>query len=445
MRILLKNISAAIPNTPQKACGLSGDPAGADGLPAIRQCDIGIEGDRIVFAGAAPADFIPDRTIDGKDRLVIPGLVNAHTHAAMTLLRHRADDLPFMTWLFGNILPMEDRLQGGDVYWGTMLAACEMLRSGTTCYNDMYFPMDDMARACRDSGLRAVLSRGVTDAGCDEAAALAKLDAAEAEIRQCRGIDRLSFAFAPHAPYTCSPDFVRLIAERARALGVGIHTHISESRDENAQIANKYGKTPFEYFESLGLLELPTVAAHCVHLTENDVAIAAKHNVSVATNPVSNLKLANGAAPVKKLLEAGINVALGTDGAASNNSLNMIRELGYLCLVHKGVNEDAECVPAAQGLHIAAMGGARALGLADQIGSIEPGKKADLAILNLNHSHFTPRSNLLAGLCYGAQGNEVETVMVDGEVLLEKGGLTRLDEERVRWEAQRIAERICSQ
>jgi len=439
MKILLKSISAAVPD-------------GEFGFPEIRQCDIGVEGDKISFVGEAPADFIPDRIVNGADRLVIPGLVNAHTHAAMTLLRHRADDLPFMTWLFDNIFPMEDRLRKGnddcrgDCYWGTMLGICEMLRSGTTCFNDMYMFMDDIVRACAESGLRAVLSQGVTNAGCDEAAALAKLDAAASDIRKYHGTEngRLTFLLAPHAAYTCSPEYVKLIAGRAKELGVGIHTHISESRDENAQIKENYGRTPFEYFESLGLFELPTTAAHCVHLTEKDIEIAAKYGVSVATNPVSNLKLSNGAAPVKRLLAAGVNVALGTDGAASNNSLNMIREMGYLCLVHKGVNEDAECVPAAQGLHIATMGGAMALGLGEWIGSIEAGKKADLAILNLNYSHFTPRSNLLAALCYGAQGNEVETVLVDGEILLENGRLTRLDEERIRWEAQRVAGRICS-
>ena len=423
MKILLKSISAAVPG-------------GELGWPEIRQCDVGIEGDRISFVGEAPADFIPDRIVNGADRLVIPGLVNAHAHAAMTLLRHRADDLPFMTWLFDNIIPMEKRLQPGDVYWGTMLAACEMLRSGTTCFNDMYFTGSEIVRACQESGLRAVLSEGLVD-GND-------LDAAADDVRRYRDQDRLTFMLAPHAPYTCAPDYVRLIIERAKELRVGIHTHIAESRGEITQIAEKYGKTPFEYFESVGLFELPTVAAHCVYMTDSDIEILAKYNVSVATNPVSNLKLANGVAPVKKLLKVGINVALGTDGAASNNSLNMIREMGVLCLVHKGVNEDAQCVPAAHGVHIATMGGARALGLGGEIGSIEAGKKADLAILNLNYSHFTPRSNLLAALCYGAQGNEVETVLVDGEILLENGRLTRLDEERIRWEAQRVAGRICS-
>ena len=430
MNLLLKSISAAVP--------------GELGLPAVKQCDIGIQGGRIAFVGQAPEGFIPDKVIGGADKLVIPGLVNAHTHTPMTLLRNRADDLPFMTWLYDHIFPMEDRLQPGDCYWGTMLAICEMLRSGTTCFNEMYYFMDDIVRACTDSGIRAVLSQGLLGESREDPAGLARLDTATADIRRWNGAGngRLSFLLAPHAAYTCAPDYVKLIIERAKDLRVGIHTHISESRDENAQIAKKYNKTPFDYFESLGLFELPTTAAHCVHITDSDIAIAAKYGVSVATNPVSNLKLANGAAPVKKLLAAGVNVALGTDGAASNNSLNMIRELGYLCLVHKGFQEDAECVPAAQGLHIAAMGGAKALGLSDEIGSIEPGKKADLAILNLNHSHFSPRSNLLAALCYGAQGNEVDTVLVDGEILLENGALTRIDEERVRREAQKISERI---
>ena len=430
MKILLKNIYAALPESENSL--------------AVRRCDIGVEGDRFAFVGEAPMDFEADKVIDGGDRLVIPGFVNAHTHASMTLLRGRADDLPFMTWLFDRILPMEARLQPGDCYWGTLLAVCEMLRSGTTCYSDMYDMVGENARACVESGIRAVHARGLLGESGDDPKGLARLELATAEVREYQraGAGRVTFMLAPHAPYTCAPDYVRRVVERAKALGLGLHTHISESRDENAQIAEKYGKTPFAYFESAGLFELPVVAAHCVHLTEHDIEIAAKYNVSVATNPVSNLKLANGAAPLKRLQEAGVNIALGTDGAASNNSLNMIRELGYLCLVHKGINEDPECVPAAQGVWIATMGGAKALGLAQETGSIEPGKKADLAILNLRHSHLSPRSNLLAALCYGAQGNEVETVLVNGEILLENGAFTKLDEERIQWEAQRISERL---
>ena len=442
MKLLLKQILAVLP----EVCpGSPQSPQALWGGLAVRRCDIGVEGQRISFVGTCPEDFAPDKTIDDANRLCIPGLVNAHTHAYMTLLRGRADDLLFQDWLFGHILPMEDRLRPGDCYWGTMLAACEMLRGGTTCYNDMYISVGENARACVDSGLRAVLSRGLVGESRDDPGGIARLEDATAEIKEFQGAGegRLNFRLAPHAPYTCAPDYLSLVIERARALGVGIHTHLGESRGEIAEIAEKYDRTPFELMEAAGLFELPTVAAHCVYMTEADMRIAARHGMSVATNPVSNLKLANGIAPVREMLEAGINIALGTDGAASNNSLNMLRELGYLCLLHKGKNENAVCIPAAQGVQIATMGGAKALGLEREIGSIEPDKLADLAILNIDQSHWYPHSNLLAALCYGAQGNEAETVLVGGEILMENGALTKIDEERVRYEAQKISDRVC--
>ncbi|MDR0531623.1 MAG: amidohydrolase [Oscillospiraceae bacterium] len=430
VKLLLKEIRAVLPD--------------GDGVQLSR-CDIGVEGGGVAFVGQAPPEFAPDKVIDGSKRLVMPGLINAHTHAYMTLFRNRADDLPFRAWLFDRILPMEDRLRPGDSYWGAMLACCEMLRSGTTCYNDMPIFSPENARAALDSGMRAVIGRGLVGEGYDDPGGLRRLGEAEAEIAEYRGCGegRLRFMLAPHAPYTCAPAYLRRVIETARRLGVGIHTHLGESRGEIAGLKEQYQQTPFEYMEAAGLFALPTVAAHCVYMTENDMAIAARHGVSVATNPVSNLKLANGVAPVPKMLKAGINVALGTDGAASNNSLNMLRELGYLCLLHKGWNEDPESLPAARGIFIATMGGAKALGLADQVGSIEPGKRADLTILNLEQSHWYPHSDLLGALCYGAQGGEVETVLVNGEILLENGSFTKLDEERVRYEAQRVSDRVC--
>jgi 5-methylthioadenosine/S-adenosylhomocysteine deaminase len=234
MKTMLKNIYAALPE--------------GENTLAVRRCDIGVEGDRILFAGDVPEDFAPDKTIQGEDKFVIPGFVNAHTHASMTLLRGRADDLPFMTWLFGHIVPMEDRLQPGDCYWGTMLAICEMLRSGTTCYNDMYFFLEDSVRACTETGIRAVLSQGLLGESREDAGGLSRLNQAAADIKEYRGAGegRLQFMLAPHAPYTCAPDYIALIPARAKELGVGLHTPISESRDENAQIAEKYGQTPFE-------------------------------------------------------------------------------------------------------------------------------------------------------------------------------------------------------
>ncbi|MCL2445694.1 MAG: amidohydrolase [Oscillospiraceae bacterium] len=424
MRILFNQIDAVVPH---------------ENSLAVQRCDACVDDQRITHVGTCPPDFKPDKTIQGAGKLLIPGLVNAHNHAAMTLLRHRADDLPFMPWLFDNILPMEARLQPDDVYWGNMLACCEMLRTGTTCYADMYFPTDEMIRAADESGMRAMISRGLID---NDEKGQVRIDQAIAEIKQHRGHERITFALSPHAPYTCSSDYVAQVVAVAKELDVPIHTHLGESRDEIAQLRETCGQTPFEYMHAAGLFELPVLAAHCVYMTESDMQLAAKHGMSVVTNPVSNLKLGNGVAPVKKMLEHGINVALGTDGAASNNSQNMLRELGYLCLLHKGVNEDAAFMPAAQGLQIATQGGAQALGLASQIGSIEPGKLADLTMLNCAQSHWTPQSNPLAALCYGAQGSDVELTMVHGEILLEHGQLTKIDEERVRYEAQHIAERL---
>ncbi|MDR1928395.1 MAG: amidohydrolase, partial [Oscillospiraceae bacterium] len=430
MNLLLKNIQAILPEGETLA---------------VRRCDIGVQDGKIAFAGEAPPEFTPEKIIDGKDRLVMPGMVNAHTHAYMTIFRNRADDLPFQTWLFRHILPMEDNLRTGDSYWGTLLAACEMLRSGTTCYNDMYISTEENARAAEESGMRAVLSRGLVGESRSDPGGLRRLREAAAEIKRFRGAGngRLHFMLAPHAPYTCAPEYLSLVMETAREQGVGIHTHLGESRSEIADLAEKYGKTPFALMEEAGLFGLPTVAAHCVYMTDEDISLAARRGVSAATNPISNLKLANGVAPVARLLAAGVNVSLGTDGAASNNALNLFQELRFLCLLHKGINEDAESIPAAQGLQIATRNGARALGLGEETGSIEVGKKADLVILNLRHSHFYPHSNLLAALCYGAQGCEVETVLVDGALLLENGAFTKLDEERIRREVQRISDRVC--
>ncbi|MCL2195497.1 MAG: amidohydrolase [Oscillospiraceae bacterium] len=420
MRIVFSQINTVVPH---------------ENSLAVQRCDVCVDGQRIAHVGTCPPDFAPDKTIHGAGKLLIPGLVNAHNHAAMTLLRHRADDVLFMPWLFDNIQPMEARLQSGDIYWGTMLAACEMLRTGTTCFADMYFELDEIAQAVTESGMRAQLSRGLISANRH------KLDVATDEIKRLRS-ERITFALAPHAPYTCEPDFVAQIAAQAKALDVPIHTHLGESRDEITQLREKYNMTPFEYMHAAGLLELPVLAAHCVHMTESDMQLAARHGMSIVTNPVSNLKLGNGIAPLKQMLEHGINIALGTDGAASNNSQNMLRELGYLCLLHKGVNEDAAFMSAAQGLQIATQGGSKALDLYSQIGSIEAGKLADLTMLNCDGVHWTPQSNPLAALCYGAQGSDVELTVVHGEILLEHGQLTKIDEERVRYEAQNIAERL---
>lgn len=415
MGIVLKNILAILP---------SGE------KDEIKETSIYIEEDRIVAIGDAPKSFAEDKVIDGKDKLVIPGLVNCHTHSYMAFMRNVADDLSFMDWLFGTIDPIEQQMTDEDTYWGACLAILEMMKSGTTCFNDMQMNIHQTTRAVKESGMRAVISRGLVGSGNDEAGQV-RLAQAYEERDAAKDCDRLSFMLGPHAPYTCDDGFMRIVSDEAKKNNMRIHVHLSESVSEIEQIKEKYGCTPIEMANNNGLFDVPAIAAHCVQVDDKDIAILKEKGVSVVTNPASNMKLGNGFAPVAKMLEAGVNVCLGTDGAASNNSLNMFHELSLLTLIHKGVNKTPQCVSAREGFRIATINGAKALGLEKEIGSIEVGKKADLAILNLNTPSLTPRNNLIAGLSYSANGSEVETVIIDGKITMENRKVLTMDEELV--------------
>lgn len=415
MGILLKNILAVVPE---------------GGKDVVKETDIYIEGSRIAGIGTKPANFSPDKVIEGKDRLAIPGLINCHTHSYMSFMRNVADDLSFMDWLFGTIDPIEQQMTDEDTYWGACLAIIEMMKSGTTCFNDMQMNIHQTTRAVKESGMRAVICRGLVGSGNDEAGQI-RLKQAYEERDAAKDCDRLTFMLGPHAPYTCDDAFMRIVSEEAKKNHMGIHVHLSESESEIQQIREKYGCSPIEMADKNGLFDVPAIAAHCVQITESDMDILKEKNVSVVTNPASNMKLGNGFAPIPAMLEKGINVCLGTDGAASNNSLNLFHELSLLTLIHKGVKKTPQCVSAAEGFRIATINGAKALGLFEEIGSLEEGKKADIAILNLNTPSLTPRNNLLAGLSYSANGSEVETVIIDGKVTMEDRKVLTLDEELV--------------
>jgi len=404
-------------------------------------CSVYISDSLIISVSGAPEGFIADKTISGSGKMLLPGFVNAHTHAPMTILRNCADDLLFNDWLFGRIMPLEDKLTGEDCYWGTMLAIMEMLRCGTTGFVDMYYFMDDMARAITDTGIRAVLSRGLIGGADDPSAGQTRLREALDAADKWKGRDNLSFMLAPHAPYTCDDGFQREVAGEAKRLGMPIHTHISESKAEIETIREKYGCTPVALLDKTGLLAETTVAAHCVHITDDDVEILAARGVHVVTNPVSNLKLANGVAPVPKLLKAGAKVALGTDGASSNNTLNMFRELSMLTLIHKGLSNDARVISAREGFIMATKNGAAAMGR-DDFGEIKPGNIADLMILDLDRPNMQPVNDPVAALAYSANGSEVDTVMVGGKILMEKGEFLTIDSGRVLFEIDKICERI---
>ncbi len=415
MGIVLKNILALLPD---------GD------RDVIRETDIYIEGNRIASIGEKPEGFSEDKVIDGKDRFAIPGLVNCHTHSYMSFMRNVADDLSFMDWLFGSIDPIEQQMTDEDTYWGACLAIIEMMKSGTTCFNDMQMNIHQTTRAVKESGMRAVISRGLVGSGNDEAGQM-RLKQAYEEKDAAADCDRLTFMLGPHAPYTCDDGFMRIVSEEAKKNNMRIHVHLSESESEIEQIREKYHCTPIEMAEKNGLFDVPAVAAHCVQITEEDMDILKRRNVSVVTNPASNMKLGNGFAPVSGMLEKGINVCIGTDGAASNNSLNLFHEMSLLALIHKGVKRTPQCISAGETIRIATINGARALGLDGEIGSLEEGKKADIAILNLNTPSLTPRNNLIAGLSYSANGSEVETVIIDGKITMENRKILTMDEELV--------------
>ena len=254
--------------------------------------------------------------------------------------------------------------------------------------------------------------------------------------------DRLTFPLGPHAPYTCDDGFMRIVSEEAKKNGMGIHVHLAESESEIEQIREKYHCTPIEMADKNGLFDVPAIAAHCVQITEDDMEILKNKNVSVVTNPASNMKLGNGFAPVPKMLEKGINVCIGTDGAASNNSLNLFHEMSLLALIHKGVARTSQCVNAGEVFRIATINGAKALGLEKEIGTLEVGKKADIAVLNLNTPSLTPRNNLIAGLSYSANGSEVETVIIDGKVTMENRKVLTMDEELVYKKVNEIIVRM---
>ena len=384
----------------------------------LANADLAIADGRIVGVGHAPEGFAPDRVLDGTDQFVLPGLVNAHTHMPMALFRNYADDLPFWPWLMERIKPAEDHLTAEHVYWGAKLGILESLQAGVTCFLDMYFHMEQVAQAVQESGIRACLSGALLDIG---GAGPRFLKAASAFHDQWHGRadGRVTVWYGPHSAYLCSPGFLQEIACLAKQRGMGLHLHVSESRQEIADSLKAHGKSPVRLLADLGVLEARTAAAHCVHVDEDDRALLAEFGVHVLHNPTSNLKLANGFAPIPDLLERGVNVALGTDGHASNNNVNLFEELHLAALLHKATTENAEAVPAETALRMATINGAKALGLEQEIGSLEVGKKADVLVLDTRKPHYWPRHNPVSAVTYSAQAGDVRHVLVDGNLVVE--------------------------
>jgi len=385
-----------------------------------------------------------DLVIKGKNQVVLPGFINTHTHAAMTLLRGYADDLPLKEWLETKIWPLEDKLTAEDIYWGTMLAIAEMIKSGTTTFADMYFCMDEVAQAVDKTGIRACLSRGMIGIGPESEQAIADSRDLVSKWHN-HGDGRITVMLGPHAPYTCPPEYLQRVADLAGELDVGIHIHVAETLGEVNDIIRQYGKTPVELLKDAGLFKNHVLAAHCVHMSENDIAILAESGASVAHNPESNMKLASGIAPVPKLLSAGIPVALGTDGASSNNDLDMLQEMRTCALLHKVNSMDPTVLPAYKALEMATVNGAQALGLSKQIGRLQKGYKADMIIIDLDAAHQIPRYDLVANLVYAGRASDVDTVIIDGNIIMENRQIKTLNEEQVITQIKKIAARLMTE
>jgi len=412
----------------------------------IEQGAVAVDGDRIIAVGKEQelnAIYRPGKLIHRPMGLVMPGLVNVHTHAPMAILRGVADDLPLMSWLQDYIFPVEARLTSEAVYYGALLSMVEMIKTGTTSFCDMYLFAADVARAATEIGMRGWIGEAVFDFPSpnygDVANSLACLDALAGEYNN----PLITPTVDPHAVYTCSPDLLLKLKEKAVDGGTSMVIHLSETRDEVAQVRDRFGLTPVQHMENLGILDDEVLAAHCVVLTEEDIELLAGRGVRVAHCPESNMKLASGVAPVPDLLAAGVRVGLGTDGSASNNDVDMFGEMDMAAKVHKVERLDPTVMDAGQTLKMATMGGASALAAEGEIGSLAPGKKADMIVVDLDQPHLTPLYNLSSHLVYAARGSDVVDSVINGQVVMADRRLTMVDEAEIMARVRELATRLA--
>ncbi len=399
-----------------------------------------IEGMRIRSFPENVEGISSDEVIDGKGMLALPGLINTHTHVAMTLFRSYADDLALMDWLQNMIWPAEAHLDDDIVYWGSMLAFAEMIRGGTTAFCDMYMFMESCAKAAEKAGIRGNIARGLAGVTPNGEKAL------EENIRlyqdwnnACDG--RIRVMLGPHAPYTCPPEYLKKVRDASEKYGIPIHIHLAETKGEVETCIEKFGITPIALMNQIGLFDRPTLAAHCVHVNEEDIQIMAEKHVCVAHNPGSNLKLASGIAPVPKMRSAGITVGLGTDGASSNNKLDMFAEMRLAALIHKAAALDPFAVKADEAMQMGTAEGAKCLGY-DDLGALDEGKLADIILIDRSGYHWKPRFNSISLAVYAGNSMDVDTVIVNGRLLMRGKELLTIDKEQLDFETERVTKKL---
>jgi 5-methylthioadenosine/S-adenosylhomocysteine deaminase len=416
--------------------------------PVLEAGAVVVDDGRIVAVGPRDeigARYRAEETLPGDGRVVMPGLINGHAHSAMTLMRGIADDRELMDWLRNYIFPTEVRFVDAEfVRIGTELACWEMIRGGTTTFVDMYYFPDAVAQAVERCGMRALVAPTVIDQKSPDAADAADSlrVAAEFAARWKGRNDRIIPVIGPHSVYTLKPPQLAAVRAKARELGVPVSIHLCESRFEIDYARKNYSTTPIDLLEDIGFLDGPTIGAHVIYPTDEEIPILARRKVGAIHNPTSNMKISSGVAPVTKLLQAGVAVGLGTDGAATNNDLDLWEEMRLAAFLQKVSTMDPQVVPAKTALRMATAGGAEAIGLADQIGSLTVGRRADLIQVSLDDLHFTPLYDLVSHLVYVADEQDVVTVVVDGKVLMREGEVLTVDVARVRAEAAVLAAKI---
>ena len=395
----------------------------------IKKGSLLIQNDKIVEISDRIDSNDADEVINAEGKVLIPGMVNTHTHLSMTLMRGLADDMPLETWLNNHIWPVESELNGEHCYAGALLACAEMIKSGTTCFNDMYFFMDHVARAADESGIRGMLSHGMIDFG-DEDKRRQEFKESIRIIKKCHntGNGRIKVAFGPHSPYTCSKELLEGVKTEAAKYGVRIHIHVSETQKEVSDILETHGMRPFEYLDDMDFLGNEVTAAHAVWVSDSEIEIIKEKNVKLSHNPSSNMKLSSGVSPVAELLGKGVCVSMGTDGPASNNNMDLLEEMKIAALLQKVNTMNPTVLAAEEVFKMATINGASSLGLENEIGSIDVGKKADIVLVNMKTAHLTPFRNPISHLVYSANGGDVDTVICNGEILMKNKELLTLDE-----------------
>lgn len=385
-----------------------------------------------------------NKVIDAKNKIVMPGLVNAHTHSGMSVFRNFTQELPLEEWLFNKIFPVEAKLTKEDIHFGAMLSIAEMIKGGTTTFADMYYHMDEVASLVEKTGIRANLSKSVLSLNQDGVGSISRdLEGTKEYFKRwhnsCDG--RIKVYIEIHSAYIYDEPSIREAAQLAKDLGTGIHIHVAETENEQNVCKQKYGMDVVRILDKCNVFEVPVLAAHCVHLTDENIKLLKRKNVSVCHNITSNLKLGSGIARIPDMLEQGINIALGTDGCASNDNLNMFEEIHLTSLVHKGILRDPTVVKACDVLNMATVNGAKALGF-NNLGKIEEGAKADIIIIDTDGIHNTPIGNLVNSLAYSIQASDVNTTIVDGKILMQNKELTTIDEEMLKYEINKVKTRL---